>query len=497
MNKKTIILTIVALLLSSFVFFMNDSTKAYEPKEVYRVYLEGETIGFINSKEKLENYIDKEQQEIKDKYKITKVYTPNSLDIIKEISFNEKVSTEEEIYEIIKDIAPFTIKGYTFDIKGEEIISDVEKIKQPDVKIHVLDKDLFNKATLKAMSSFITTKDYEAFTNNTQEEIEDTGTHIQDISIRNKGTVRETYISTDEKIYTDEDELVRYLLFGTLETKKRYTVKENDTIEDIAYKHQLSNDEFLTVNNNLTSVDNLLYTGQVVDVTLINPVFLFVQKNYIIQDQVKKYNTKIEYDGNMAYGTEKEKQKGSDGLDRITKTEIIVNGKLEKGEIESTVEIKPVVDKIIVKGTKREVAPPINWDDGPIGDVGIWHWPTNRPYIITSPFGWRWGKMHNGIDISGTGYGSTIYAANSGKVTEAGYHWMNGNYVVIDHRNGYTSVYAHMASLSVVRGSNVTIGQKIGTMGHSGYATGTHLHFSIYRGPFYGGTALNPLSFYK
>ena len=496
MKIKTIILTVLALVLSSFVLFINQ-TKAYEPKEVYRVYLEGKTIGFINSKEKLEEYIDKEQQELKDKYNISKIYTPNSLDIIKEVSFNEEVSTEKEIYEKIKDIAPFTIKGYTFDIKGLEIISDTEKVKQPDVKIHVLDKEMFNRATLKAMNSFITAKDYESFINNTQEEIKDVGSYIQDIYIKNKGVVRETYIPADEKIYTDEEELVRYILFGTLETKKRYTVKENDTIVDIAYNHQLSNDEFLTVNHDLTSIDNLLYTGQVVDVTLINPLFQFVQQNYVVQNQVKKFNTKTEEDNTMAYGTEKEKQKGINGLDRITKIEVVVNGKLEKADIESKTEISPVVDRIIVKGTKRETTVHIP-DDGPIGSVGTWHWPTNQPYVITSPFGWRWGKLHAGVDISGTGYGSPIFAANSGVVVDSGYHWMNGNYVTIDHRNGYTSMYAHMSEYPLVRiGDNVTMGNQIGKMGASGYASGVHLHFSIYKGPIYGGTPLNPVSFYQ
>ena len=494
MVKKNTIFIAIALILSSFVLFITN-TKAEEPKEVYRVYLEGETIGFIESKEKLENYIDKEQQELKDKYKVNKVYTPNSLDIIKEHSFTEKISTEEEIYEKIKDLAPFTIKGYSFYIKGEEIVSDNEKVQQQDMKIYVLDKQVFIDATLKAMTSFIAMNDYESFINNTQDEIQDTGSIIKEIYIRNKETVREENISADEKIYTNVDELARFLLFGTLETKKTYVVKGSDTIEDIAYKHKLSNDEFLTVNPDLTSIDNLLYTGQVVDVTLLNPLLLFVQKNYIVEDQVKKFNTIVKEDPNLTYGIEKEEQKGVNGLNRLTKVEVVVNGKVETGEIESTTEIRPAVDKIVVKGTKQDSYIEIP-TDGPIGDVGIWAWPTARPYIITSPFGWRWGKLHEGIDISGTGYGSPIYAANNGVVLESTFNGMNGYYVIIDHRNGYQTIYAHMATLQVSKGQNVTMGQKIGTMGNSGFATGVHLHFGIHRGRVFGGTALNPLSFY-
>ena len=135
-----------------------------------------------------------------------------------------------------------------------------------------------------------------------------------------------------------------------------------------------------------------------------------------------------------------------------------------------------------------------------VGNVGLWAWPTAHPYCITSPFGRRWGKMHNALDISCSGYGSPIYAANNGTVEVANNSspWPNGNYVVINHNNGYYTIYAHLASVKVVEGQVVSMGQVIGTMGHSGNATGTHLHFGISVGfPDKGGTYYNPMSFYK
>ena len=118
---------------------------------------------------------------------------------------------------------------------------------------------------------------------------------------------------------------------------------------------------------------------------------------------------------------------------------------------------------------------------------------------VSSPFGYRWGALHDAIDIAGCGYGSNIFAAKDGIVVQSGYKYDNGEFVTIDHGNGYYSLYAHMVSGSrrVRVGDYVVKGQIIGSMGRTGAATGVHLHFAIWRGyPYRGGSPLNPLAFY-
>ena len=105
--------------------------------------------------------------------------------------------------------------------------------------------------------------------------------------------------------------------------------------------------------------------------------------------------------------------------------------------------------------------------------------------------------MHKGLDITGTGRGSPIYAADNGIVTKASYNDINGYYIYIDHNNGYLSEYAHMDSLKVKEGQVVEAGQIIGVMGDTGFSTGVHLHFGIWNGNPDRGTALNPLNFYR
>jgi murein DD-endopeptidase MepM/ murein hydrolase activator NlpD len=102
-------------------------------------------------------------------------------------------------------------------------------------------------------------------------------------------------------------------------------------------------------------------------------------------------------------------------------------------------------------------------------------WPVNGP--ITSGFGWRWGRMHEGIDI-GAPCGTPIHAAASGTVIYSG--WMDGygNFVVIDHGNGLATAYGHQTTI-YVSGGSVSQGETIGTVGSTGHSTGCHLHFEV------------------
>ena len=103
-------------------------------------------------------------------------------------------------------------------------------------------------------------------------------------------------------------------------------------------------------------------------------------------------------------------------------------------------------------------------------------WPVNAP--ITSPFGWRWGRMHEGIDL-GAAYGSPIAAAAAGVVIYAGWESGYGNLVVIDHGGGLATAYGHQSRIAVSVGQSVSQGETIGYVGSTGHSTGPHLHFEV------------------
>jgi murein DD-endopeptidase MepM/ murein hydrolase activator NlpD len=103
-------------------------------------------------------------------------------------------------------------------------------------------------------------------------------------------------------------------------------------------------------------------------------------------------------------------------------------------------------------------------------------WPVSGP--VTSPFGYRWGRLHAGIDI-GVGYGTPIHAAASGTVVLAGWTGGYGNYTCIDHGGGLATCYAHQSSYAVSSGAQVSQGQVIGYVGNTGHSFGSHLHFEV------------------
>ena len=124
---------------------------------------------------------------------------------------------------------------------------------------------------------------------------------------------------------------------------------------------------------------------------------------------------------------------------------------------------------------------------GTVTGTGSFTWPCPSCTYITSRVGNRWHpvtgqwKYHSGLDI-GAAYGATIVAADGGTVILAGVNSGYGNCVMIDHGNGYITLYGHMSSISVSKGQSVSKGDTIGYVGSTGVSTGPHLHFEIRQG---------------
>ena len=108
--------------------------------------------------------------------------------------------------------------------------------------------------------------------------------------------------------------------------------------------------------------------------------------------------------------------------------------------------------------------------------TGQLSWPVSGP--VTSPFGVRWGRMHEGIDIA-VGTGTPVHAAAGGTVLYAGWMEGYGNLVVIDHGNGLSTAYGHNSSLASSVGQSVSVGQVIAYSGSTGHSTGPHVHFEV------------------
>lgn len=498
MNKiKGIILctlfTILCCVLLAFGF-MNEEQYA-KPSSIYQVYLDGEKIGLINSKDALYELINEEQVEIKDEYDVDQVYPPKGFKIVKKNTYEEDVTTVEKVYDEIKNQKQFTIKGYTITIKSDKSTAE-------PMYIYVLDKEIFEKAINNVITTFVGEERYEQYLNDEQPEIVDTGYTIQNMYFNDNISIKESYISVSEKIYTNEIDLTKYLLFGENNSSVEYTVKQGDTIEKIAEANQLNVSELLIANDEISSEDYLLAIGQKINVALINPVLSLIVEQIIVADVTEQYEKVTEKDSTKYTDYKQVKQKGINGIKRTTSHAQFINGAQSSGGaiIGTPQVIRAAQNEITVVGTKKR---PVSSSGGGISQGthidtgGAWAWPTNSPYVITSNYGYRWGTLHDGMDISGTGHGSPIYAADDGVVYQAQWYGVVGNSaglnVVIAHDNGYYTVYAHCSKLYVKKGQRVSRKQKIAAMGATGNVTGTHLHFGVFTGvPYNGGKPFDP-----
>ena len=507
---KSYVPVIISILISFIIILIiGISSSIKNPREVYKVYIDGEFIGAIKSKNALENYIDKEQKNLKEEYGVKKVYIPSGIDIKKDITFDGNIVSEKEIYKKIKALKNFNIKGYVVTIGDDE---------KTEKKLYTLKKDLFDKAVKKVLNSFVSEEEVNNYKNDTQPEIKTTGSIIENIYISQDVNIKESYISTDETIFTSEQDLVKYLLFGTLDSGEEYTVKLGDTIETVAFNNKLSTNEFLIVNPEFTSSKNLLSVGQKVNISLISPILDIVVEKNVVEDLDKPYETIEKDDDTLEIGTNEVETEGVNGTQRVTEKIKYINGSPEPALIANVEVLKEPINEVVRKGTK------VTYSGGssniytgnidPAISSGSWAWPTLTPYVITTYYEYRWGSFHDAIDISGCGFGSPIFAIENGTVLETvsgcpNYGYLNdmcgdsyGNHIWIQHPNGVYAIYAHLTyDLAVAPGQQVSKGQVIGYMGSSGSSTGTHLHFGVFiggtkYGTYGGGYSVNPFSLY-
>ena len=493
-NKTYIISCIITLFVTILILAFGFTNNHFaEPLDVYQIYLDGETIGMIDNQDELYKLINEGQSDIKNEYNVDQVYPPKGFEIVAHRTYNNNLTDANTIYDLIKNEHDFTIKGYTITIKPKPEEDDEEKETTPIV-FNVLDKKVFEDAIDAYISTFVGKDEYENYINENQEEITDTGEIIDNMYFEDTITIKEGYISVGEEIYTNSSDLVKKLLFGKNVESETYEVKKGDTLESIAYDNKLNVGELLIANENLKNENTILAIGQEINIALIEPQLTLIYDLEVKEVIEVPFQTEKKYDDSRYSGYKKLETPGINGLQKITKQVRVVNGEMNQDAYITEEEvIRQPQNEVYIYGSKYSGGGGNQIDTG-----DTWGYPTNFPYVITSEYGYRWGTLHDGIDISGTGYGSPIYAVLDGEVVNAGWGGFVGNSagynVVIKHNNGYYTVYAHMSTKPPVKvGDYVERGQQIGKMGDTGWTTGPHLHLGVFIGmPYNGGTPINP-----
>lgn len=257
-----------------------------------------------------------------------------------------------------------------------------------------------------------------------------------------------------------------------------YKVKNGDTIYGICEKLDVTWEEIKEMNPGLKQES--IYPG---DEILLNRATAAVTVRTVevaTFGEKVKYKTKYKKSSDMYEGEERVTQEGQSGKRVVTARLTRENGEIVKRKtLESDIIIEPVTE-IIVQGTapRPKTLP-----------TGTLKYPIYGA-VLTSEFGWRWGRNHDGVDW-GCGVGTPIYAADGGTVTYAGWFGGYGLYIEISHGSGVSTAYAHCNDLYVGVGEQVYQGQQIASSGNTGYSTGPHLHFEV----MINGSVQDPLQY--
>jgi len=248
-----------------------------------------------------------------------------------------------------------------------------------------------------------------------------------------------------------------------------YEVLEGETLSQIADKFSLKVDTIVWANG-LDSEKTKIRQGQILKIPPVDGVVHQVKKGETVYSVAKKYQTNAQGIVDYPFNTFVDDEKFSLAIGQVL---MVPDG---------------VMPNLQPADATQYIAKQLTPDAGVVSATGGFVWPTSGQISQ----GYRW--YHKAVDIANS-IGTPILAADSGTVTVAG--WPDntgyGNRVMIDHGNGYVTLYAHMSRIDVVAGQTVNRGDQIGAMGSTGRSTGPHLHFEIRA----AGALQNPLNFLK
>ncbi|SEQ06346.1 peptidoglycan DD-metalloendopeptidase family protein [Piscibacillus halophilus] len=460
--------------------------------EVHHVYVDSEYVGTVKDKEEVESFIETKEEEAESEYdgvdltpeqKVTYisevVFTPSDeadlvLDQLEDnLTFNAtaiKLQMKDQVIGYVNDLetANKAINNVVNKYLPDELDQEIEFLKMEDDEI--VSPILSHLPSGEANQSESDEEDEEEPTLRLED-----GSVVLDIGLtENMIVVKEGVDPT--KLLTVE-QLQKMLERGT-KGETVHTIQESEVLSQVASKYDLSYEELLDMNPDLDE-DSVVQIGQEVKVEADQP---FINVSYTVEKSEEEsinYKTVTKNTKTLDKGESKVDQEGKKGVKEITYRVTTKNNEVIKKEKIDEEVIKEPQDEIILKGT-REV---------PSKGTGSLAKPTVGGFI-TSHMGPRWGSYHKGIDISGVS-NRTIKAADNGVVTFAGSDGAYGNKIIIDHKNGLKTVYAHLSSISVSNGQTVKQGQQIGVMGSTGSSTGTHLHFEVIK----NGSQVNPTNY--
>lgn len=466
--------TIVASML--FVGSAIGASAEVELQTVYHVYMDKNYLGKVSETavvEETTNGLIKEKQE---NYADVEFVIGNEITYIPEQVFRT-ATDNEQVTERIQENAQVKANATAITVDDQALVylkseDEAKKVLEDYMKLYVSEEEWKSYQGRKEAEKLL--RSLQAEDNIPKTDSKES--QILDIYVKEDYKFAKVPVKIED-VVSNQDAL-QLLQKGTLEERK-HVIKEGEVLGTIAKKYGMTIKQLLELNEGLKE-DSILQIGQELNTVAYKPMLRVVVEREVYKEERVPYKKEVVENSSMPKGETKIKQKGKEGKSGFLYSVVEENGvQVKKETLEETVIEKPVT-QIVEKGTKVI----------PNRGTGIFTWPTNGGYV-SSGVGHRWGSYHKGIDIARPS-NYTIKAADHGVVVSAGWHGGYGNKIVIDHRNGYRTVYAHLRSINVSVGQKVEKGQKIGVMGSTGNSTGIHLHFEVYK----NGALKNPLSYF-
>lgn len=485
MKKKDLIGVVVSLLLSIFIvcvlpLIFNDDINVvfgYNANSIIeqevvgyskdnvtynKLYNNGKLVGVINNLDTFYSEIDKEYQKYADDFPNTTLGLSTDMYLVEEEGHNLFEDKDVEIVDYLINNNLLGVKTNAIEFSTSNGVYDI---------IYVNDVSQFEEARNLFLLNFISDESYKTLSNGgSVEEPQDFESVDMNVSISETISFSDSFASPSE-IFTTTNEIYEYLCYGKSEERQYYTVEEGDTVAGVGSKNNgLSARQIMLINQDqITSVDQVIAPGMVLNVTYFNsPITVTVTKERLAQEVIMPDAPSYVEDDTMYTDETAIEVAEETGLQNVLYKETWVNGVIQEGEVISTNVVKQPIQGVIKVGTQLK----------PDVGTGSYIWPTANPYVTC---GWTCYYNHQGTDIVNLydRYGP-LYAADTGVVETAEYNSYNGNYVVINHNNGYKTYYGHLSYIGVSVGQIVTRGDYIGNIGMTGYATGPHVHFHFY-----------------
>ena len=274
--------------------------------------------------------------------------------------------------------------------------------------------------------------------------------------------------------------------------ERTYTVQPGDVLGTIAVKHDMTTAELRALNPAYANTD-MIKAGDTLVVQRPQSMLQVKVLKTIRYTETIDYTTKTVYKDSKPVTYSKVTTKGVEGSQNVTADITYVDGIEVSRTVTNRTVTKQPVTKVVEVGTKKVVSSSgsaVQQGDGVTHGSMLW------PVPICHNMSRGYKRGHYALDITNGPVkvlGKPCVAADGGTVIQASTGWNGGygNVVKIQHANGLVTLYAHLQSIKVVKGQQVSRGQTIGLVGNSGRSTGPHLHFEVIK----NGVKQNPLNY--